>query len=82
MKDGEIMEEIPSKKITSAVTYASSSNSLENNTLSEQEVATIIKGLEEAKSDESFLNSVVRLVKKYEPGKEEKKGELNYGKNR
>ena len=76
------MEEMPHGKIETAVTYASSSNGLENNDLTEQEVATIIKGLEESKSDESFLFSVVKLVKKYKPGEEQNKGELGYGKNR
>ena len=76
------MEEKPRPEIETAVTYASSSNSLENNSLTEQEVATVIKGLEESKSDESFLFSVVKLVKKYKPGEEKNKGELGYGKNR
>ena len=76
------MEEMPRQEIETAVTYASSSNGLENNSLTEQEVATVIKGLEESKSDESFLYSVVKLVKKYQPGEEQNKGELRYGKNR
>ncbi len=74
------MEEKPRKEIETAVTYASSSNGLENNSLTDQEVAAVIKGLE-TKTDESFLYSVVKLVKKYKPG-EEQKGELGYGKNR
>lgn len=54
------------EKIQDAVNYANGSNNLENNSLTVDELDQIIKDIQEGKTDESFLYSVVQLIKKYE----------------
>lgn len=51
------------QEIESAVKYASSSNRLENNNLSDSELDAIINNIMTGKTDQSFLFSVVEAVK-------------------
>lgn len=53
------------EKIHEAVRYASSSNGLENNKLTNEELNQIIRDIQSGKTDESFLFTVARLVKQY-----------------
>lgn len=48
-------------KVKEAVDYAVVSNKIENNTLTESEVKTVLEGM--SHEDESFLYSVVDLIK-------------------
>lgn len=52
------------EKVYKAVEYASNSNRLENNNLSDSELKEIVDNIMVGKSDESFLLSVVESVKK------------------
>ncbi len=79
----ELIQEDRQDKIEDAVLYASSSNGLENNVLSIQEMEQVIDGIQQGESDENFVHSVVKLVKTYKPGENSsKEGVLGYGKNR
>lgn len=51
------------EEIENAVKYASSSNRLENNHLSDSELDAIINNIMAGKTDQSFLFSVVEAVK-------------------
>lgn len=72
------------EKLNEAINYANSSNSLENNKLSNDEIREIFKYIMNCKSDQSFLGSLLEEIKR----KEEKNGESkkievkSYGKNR
>lgn len=59
------------KEVHDAVKYANSSNELENNALSEMELKKILDDISSGKTDESFLSSVVELVRKYKGEEEE-----------
>lgn len=56
--------------IEEAVTYANHSNRLENNRLTVPELEKIIDDIKTGKSDESFIYSVVKLVKEHEEARE------------
>lgn len=62
------------EKVYKAVEYASNSNRLENNNLSDSELKEIVDNIMVGKSDESFLLSIVESVKK-EPVKEEEENQ-------
>lgn len=62
------MPEEHQEKIEDAIEYADSSNAIENNGLEESEIQKIMNDIQTGKSDESFLYSVVKLVKKREEG--------------
>lgn len=72
------------EKLNEAINYANSSNSLENNKLSKDEIRKIIKYIMNCKSDQSFLGSLLEEIKrKEEKNGESKKNEVkSYGKNR
>lgn len=53
------------REVIAALEYANSSNELENNALSELELNKIKEDIEAGRTDESFLYSVVKLVKEY-----------------
>lgn len=61
-KKGDIMKE----EIENAVKYASSSNRLENNHLSDSELEAIIDNIMTGQTEQSFLFSVVEAVKRAE----------------
>lgn len=52
------------REIEDALRYASSSNKLEENNLTESEVNKITNDIKEGKQDDSFISSVVELVSK------------------
>jgi len=52
------------REIEDALRYASSSNKLEENSLTESEVNKITNDIKEGKQDDSFISSVVELVSK------------------
>lgn len=62
------------EKVYKAVEYASNSNRLENNNLSDSELKEIVDNIMVGKSDESFLLSIVESVKK-EPVKKEEENQ-------
>ena len=59
------------EKVDKAVEYANSSNELENHNLLTSELDQIVEDIMSGKSDESFLYSVVELVKKHQNQNEE-----------
>ena len=59
------------EKIEEAVEYANSSNVLEDNNLSIEELDKIIEDIKNGTTDESFLYSVVKLLEKHNQEKEE-----------
>jgi len=59
------------EKIEEAVEYANSSNTLEDNDLSFEELDKIVEDIKNGTTDESFLFSVVRLVEKHNQKNEE-----------
>ena len=72
------------EKLEEAVNYANGSNSLEDKRLTKNELEHLIEDNKNGKNDESFLYSVVKMIKK----KEHREDELEwaevkgYGKNR
>lgn len=69
-------------KIEKAVEYASSSNGLENNGLTEQEMDMIIGDIQSGKTDEGFIEEVVTLVKTLKPGETSNQGERIYARSK
>lgn len=70
------------KTIEDAVEYASSSNSLEENGLTEQEIEIIVEDIQEGKTDEAVIEEVVSLVKTLKPGENRNQGVSVYGRSR
>ena len=62
--DKYMEEEIVKEEIERAVKYASSSNKLENNQLSDNEANQIIEDILMGKTDKSFLFSVAEMTQK------------------
>lgn len=56
------------EQLEQALEYADSTNALENNGLEDDELQKIITDIQTGKSDESFLYSVVKLVRKRQEG--------------
>ncbi len=54
------------EKVNEAVNYASGSNSLEDNRLTPDELQQLIEDIRSGKNDESFLYSVVRMIREKE----------------
>ena len=59
------------REIEEALRYASSSNKLEENSLTELEVSKISNDIKEGKQDNSFISSVVELVSKLNNNEED-----------
>lgn len=53
-------------KIEQAILYASSSNQIENNKPTLEDLEIIKQALEASKKDESFIYSVVKKIKEHE----------------
>ena len=64
------MNEEKKEQLEQAIEYADSTNALENNGLEDDELQKIIHDIETGKTDESFLYSVVKLVRKREEGQQ------------
>ncbi len=54
------------EKLNEAVNYASGSNSLEDNRLTPDELQQLIDDIRSGKNDESFLYSIVKMIRKKE----------------
>lgn len=54
------------EKVNEAVNYASGSNSLEDNRLTPDELQQLIEDIRSGKNDESFLYSVVKMIREKE----------------
>ena len=68
-------------KVKEAVKYADGSNKLEDNSLTTVELEQIARDIQSGRSDESFLYSVVKLVKKYEEENTLTREAQSHGKN-
>ena len=68
-------------KVKEAVQYADGSNKLEDNSLTTVELEQIARDIQSGRSDESFLYSVVKLVKKKKKKNTLTRGEQSHGKN-